>query len=133
MPKGFVHLIVLSALFASVKVCAQGQVTINKPDGLDGLIASRTAHKKNPDARITGYHILIYFGSDKSKADAYRQRFDSEFGGRYPSTVAWEEPNFKLYVGQFKTKMECLTLYNEIKTKYQTCIVIKDKIPYPKI
>jgi hypothetical protein len=107
------------------------QIRVNKPAGLDGLIYGRTAQRKHPDAKIDGYHILIFNGDNRNKAEAVKSRFDSEF--RHYSEVIWDEPNFKVYVGLFKTKFECMSLYNEIKGKFQTAIVVKDKIQYPPL
>ena len=107
------------------------QVRITKPPGLEGLIYGRSAQRKHPDAKIEGYHILIFNGDNRNRAEAVRLKFDSEY--RHYSEVIWDEPNFKVYVGLFKTKFECMSLYNEIKGKYQTAIVVKDKIPYPPL
>ena len=107
------------------------QVTVSKPAGLDGLIYSRTAQRKHPDAKIEGYHILIFNGDNRKRAESVKAKFDAEYS--HYSEVVWDEPNFKVYVGLFKTKFECMSLYNEIKNKYQTAIVVKDKIQYPPL
>ena len=107
---------------------AMAQITVNKPDGLDGLIASRTAQRKNPDAKTKGYHILIFNGDNRNRAESMKNRFDSEY--RYFSEVVWDEPNFKVYVGLFISKFECMKLYDQIKGRYQTAIVVNAKIQY---
>jgi hypothetical protein len=123
---------VICALIALAGLAeSKAQIKVSKPAGLDGLIYGRSAQRKHPDAKIDGYHILIFNGDNRKKAEAVKSRFDSEF--RYYSEVIWDEPNFKVYVGLFKTKFECMSLYNEIKGKYQTAIVVKDKIQYPPL
>jgi hypothetical protein len=107
------------------------QIKVSKPAGLDGLIYGRTAQRKHPDAKIEGYHILIFNGDNRSRAESIKAKFDAEY--KYYSEVVWDEPNFKVYVGLFKTKFECMSLFNEIKGKYQTAIVVKDKISYPPL
>ena len=109
----------------------KAQVTVNKPIGLEGLIWSRSAARKNPDARIDGYHILIFRGDNRNKAEAQKAKFDALY--RQYSEVVWEEPNFKVYVGLFKNRMECMSLFKEIKTQFQTAIIVKDKILYPPL
>lgn len=106
----------------------QAQIKVSKPEGLDGLIASRTAQRKHPDATTKGYHILIYNGDNRNKAEAMKARFDSEFS--YFSEVVWDEPNFKVYVGLFVSKFECMKLYSDIKGKFQTAIIVNAKIAY---
>ena len=107
---------------------ANAQVTVNKPDGLDGLLASRVAQRKNPDAKTKGYHVLIFNGDSRSRAEGMKARFDAEY--RYFSEVVWDEPNFKVYVGLFISKFECMKLYDDIKGRFQTAIVVNAKIPY---
>jgi hypothetical protein len=123
-------LIVLTALLLGF-IESKAQVTVTKPDGLSGLIYGRTAARKHPDTKIQGYTILIFRGDNKTAADAQRALFTAEFSDY--SEVVWEEPNFKVYVGLFKTKLECMELFNQIKDKYQTAIIISQKIPYPPL
>ena len=106
----------------------QAQVSVSKPDGLDGLLASRVAQRKNPDATTKGYHILIFNGDSRSRAEGVKAKFDIEY--RYYSEVVWDEPNFKVYVGLFISKFECMKLYDNIKGRFQTAIVVNSKIPY---
>lgn len=120
--------IFILAIFLSAAFVGKSQVKVSKPAGLDGLIASRTAQRKHPDAKVKGYHILIYNGDSRSKAEAMKAKFDTEY--KYFSEVVWDEPNFKVYVGLFTSKFECMKLYEEIKGKFQTAIVVSDKIAY---
>lgn len=122
------RLFILASLLAFT-MGAKAQVKVTKPAGLDGLIASRTAQKKHPNAVTKGYHILIFNGDSRSRAEAMKARFDNEFPGYY-SEVVWDEPNFKVYVGLFITKFECLKLYEQIKGKFQTAIIVSAKIAY---
>ncbi len=124
-------IVVLISAMAFIGSDLQAQVTVNKPIGLEGLIWSRSAARKNPDARIDGYHILIFRGDNRNKAEAQKAKFDALY--RQYSEVVWEEPNFKVYVGLFKNRMECMNLFNEIKTQFQTAIIVKDKILYPPL
>jgi len=109
----------------------KAQVTVNKPVGLEGLIHGRIAQRKHPDTKIQGYTILIFRGDSRTAAEAQKNLFDAAYNNY--SEVVWEEPNFKVYVGLFKTKLDCIGLFNEIKDKYQTAIIISQKIPYPPL
>lgn len=120
--------ILLTALIALLANTAEAQVKVSKPAGLDGVIASRTANRKNPDATVKGYHILIYNGDSRSRAESMKNKFNAEFSDF--SEVVWDEPNFKVYVGLFTSKFECMKLYEAIKGKFQTAIVVSAKIAY---
>jgi hypothetical protein len=120
--------IILTALIVLLTNTAEAQVKVSKPAGLDGVIASRTANRKNPDATVKGYHILIYNGDSRSRAESMKNKFNAEFSDF--SEVVWDEPNFKVYVGLFTSKFECMKLYEAIKGKFQTAIVVSAKIAY---
>ena len=62
---------------------------------------------------------------------ATQAKYDAMY--RQYSEVVWEEPNFKVYVGLFKNRMECMGLFNELKDQFQTAIIVKDKIMYPPL
>lgn len=110
----------------------KAQIKISKPEGLDAQVAARTAQKKSPDAKVKGYHILIFNGDNRSRAEAIKSKFESENPG-HTCEIKWDEPNFKVYAGRFTSKLECLKLSESIKGKYPISIVVSDKISYPKI
>ena len=110
---------------------ANSQVTVSKPEGLSGLIAGRSTQRKNPDATTKGYHILIFNGDNRQKAEGIKAKFDTEFS-QY-SEVVWDEPNFKVFVGLFISKFDCMRFYDQIKGKFQTTIVVNEKIHYQPI
>jgi hypothetical protein len=124
-------LFLVIVLFAFCEAKSQGIINIVKPVGLDGLIWSRSAARKHPDAKMDGYHILIFRGDNRNKAEGQKAKYDAMY--RQYSEVVWEEPNFKVYVGLFKNRMECMGLFNELKDQFQTAIIVKDKIMYPPL
>lgn len=124
-------LFLVIALLAFCEAKSQGIITVIKPAGLEGLIWSRSAARKHPDAKMDGYHILIFRGDNRNKAEAQKAKYDAMY--RQYSEVVWEEPNFKVYVGLFKNRMECMGLFNELKDQFQTAIIVKDKIMYPPL
>jgi hypothetical protein len=111
---------------------SKAQIKISKPAGLEAQVAARTSQKKNPDAKVKGYHILIFNGDNRSKAESIKNKFETENPGYY-CEIKWDEPNFKVYAGQFTSKLECLKLSEAIKGKFPITIVVSDKISYPKI
>lgn len=110
---------------------SKAQVNVSKPAGLGQAVASRTSHRKNPNTRIKGYQILIYSGSSRSKAESIKSKFDAEF--KQFSEVVWDEPNFKVYVGAFTSKFECMRFLEEIKGRFETAILFSSTIPYTPI
>lgn len=84
---------------------------------------------------IDGYRIQIYFDSgntSKSRAfDVYKS-----FMSAYPSIMAYvvyHEPNYKVRVGDFRTRIEAEGFMKRIMGEYPSAFVIKDKILFPKL
>ena len=44
---------------------------------------------------------------------------------------SFESPNYKVTVGNFRSKDEALRIYNALKKTYPTAYIIKDNIEYP--
>lgn len=84
---------------------------------------------------ISGFRINIFFKSgNNSKANAYQIK--TAFNTKYPGIeayVVYEEPNFKVKVGDFRTRMEARGFLLKIKSDFPEAFVIKDQINYPVI
>lgn len=84
---------------------------------------------------IPGFRINIFFQSgNNSKTNAYQVK--SNFMNKYPDTeayVIYEEPNFKVKVGDFRTRMEARGFLQQIKADFPEAFVIKDQINFPKL
>jgi hypothetical protein len=84
---------------------------------------------------IPGFRINIFFQSgNNSKAGAMQCK--TNFNAKYPDVeayVVYEEPNFKVKVGDFRTRMEARGFIQQIKTDFPDAFVIKDQINFPKI
>ena len=79
---------------------------------------------------IPGYRIRIFSESGlgaKEQQQQMRARFLSEFPG-IDAYHKYDEPFFKVYVGDCRTKSEVLKLYDEIKDKFPNPIIVPDYI-----
>jgi len=78
---------------------------------------------------IKGYCVQIYLGNDRERA----RRVKHVFMRKYPeiSPISYERinPNWKVRVGQFRTKLEAEKLKNEIIKSYPHCYIVDIIIP----
>ena len=44
----------------------------------------------------------------------------------------FESPNYKVSVGDFRTKDEALKVFQALKASYPTALLLKDTINYPR-
>ena len=92
-------------------------------------------HKKKDEKGMNGYRVQIFFGSGHSareNAINIRNTFVSTYKD-IPAHVLFEEPNFKVRVGDFRTKSEALEVLINIKPTYGGAYIVKDFIEYPEL
>ncbi|RTL13572.1 MAG: SPOR domain-containing protein [Flavobacteriaceae bacterium] len=70
-----------------------------------------------------GYKIQIFYGnSEESKKKL--QEFKKEFKD-LDGTIIFNSPNYKVWVGNFKTRIEVERAMIDIRKKYPTALIIK--------
>lgn len=107
---------------------AQGDITFEQDERISKLMGQYAAHK-HP---LQGYRVQIFLGSDRDKAREMRRSFlvkHPDVGG-YESYLA---PNFRIRVGDLRTRLEAEKLREELKTEYPGCYIVPDEIELPRI
>jgi hypothetical protein len=97
------------------------------------LNTKRTQDESEPT--IEGYRIQIFFASGNNSRKMVSDK-RTEFLIRYPQIGAyeiWQSPNFKVRVGDFRTKLEAYKFYKEIKGEFPSSFIVKDNIALPKL
>ena len=100
--------------------------------------AMRTAFdnyvSNNASKKLTGYRIRVYFDNGQN-ARLRSESIARSISGSYPGMGVYrtfESPNFKVTVGDFRTKDEALKVYHSLKASYPTAIILKETINYPR-
>ncbi|QGY43387.1 hypothetical protein GM418_06855 [Maribellus comscasis] len=107
-------------------------LNVERDERLDKMLNWHIENNKNRNG-IDGYRVEIFFSSDMN---AKEKAFDKkvEFLSKYPDYnvhVKFVAPNFRVRVGDFRTKNEAWKLYERIKDDYRAAFVVKDKINFP--
>jgi len=79
---------------------------------------------------VPGYRIRIYSESGlgaKEEQQRVRARFLSLFPG-IDAYYRYDEPYFKVYVGDCRTRSEALKLYDQVRKKFANPILVEDYI-----
>lgn len=90
--------------------------------------------RANAERPITGYRIRIFYDNDPS-ARSRSESIVAAIRQQFPDTPVYrsfESPNYKVTVGDFRTKDEAQYLYNALKGAYPTAFLIKESINYPR-
>ena len=82
--------------------------------------------------KVEGYRIqIIAIAGTNSKKNA--QTIVDEFSLNFPEIavyLSYAEPNFRVRVGNFKTRLEAFNILGSIRLVYPGAFIIKDKILY---
>jgi hypothetical protein len=122
-------------LFAvAVKAQERGKVEVVKDPRIDTLAAKRLSLKgSNPVAGFSsnGYRIQIFSGPVRSDAYQTQTKFQAKFPGVH-AYMSYTVPNFKVKVGDFRTKLEAEKFKQELQTSFSGLFIILEKINIPK-
>lgn len=128
----FVGLVFLpSLLFAQTR----GKVEVDKDPKVDSLIGNYLVGGKSGNsnaASSNGFRVQIFSGSDRKGAYAAQAKFQD----KYPDTrtyLIYREPNFKVRVGDFRSRLEAEKLMQELRGTFTSLFIIEDKINLPKL
>jgi hypothetical protein len=107
--------------------------SLHKQQQLDSLLM---LHKKvnSLQSSVAGYRIQIYFESgnySKTKALEVKNMFEQDFFG-IPAYVSFNEPYYRVRVGNFRTKIEAVGFLKQIQMAYANAFVVKDLISFEK-
>ena len=86
----------------------------------------------NSKAPIKGYRIKIHFGADKNKAKEIKAKFISKFPD-VPAYEKYDQPNFNIRVGDFRTKLEAYKFLKEVQVEFPASFLVQDEIDMPQL
>jgi len=114
-------------LFGSINIYAQneGTLTIQSSEGIKQTIAKKRSYNKSV-TKIKGYRIQIFFGSEKG-AYKTRDKFRSIYTKPFLKIQNFP-PDWKVRVGNYKTKLEAERALEDIKKDFPGAIVLSEMI-----
>lgn len=85
--------------------------------------------------KVSGYRIqLVALAGTNSRNTA--QSVQKEFSRSFPdipSYLSYAEPNFRVRVGNFRTRLDALRVLESIKMQYPGAFIVSDKVNYTDI
>ncbi|MFN5252424.1 MAG: SPOR domain-containing protein [Bacteroidia bacterium] len=129
--KKYIFLILL--FFSASTMWAQGQVEIITDPSVEEMEADRIAKRKKEGGRVQGYRIMVAFYSSRESASEKLTEVKGWYDKSYGATLLYDEPNFKVYVGSFTSKIEAEAALAEIRKRYPGARIVKDLIPAPRV
>ena len=110
---------------------SEGKITIDQPASM--VTAMKTHKTRNASKHINGYRVRIFFDNSRN-ARAVSEQVASQFSALYPSVGVYrgyENPYFKVTVGNFRTKADATKFLNSIKGQFPSGFIVRETISYP--
>jgi hypothetical protein len=91
------------------------------------LVEKKAEYNRLTNGEIDGYRIKIHFGGDRENAKAVKTKFTTAFS-EYSIYEEYQQPNFVVLVGDFKTKLEAYEALKKIQIEFPNAFIVKGKI-----
>lgn len=131
---GYLHAQSTEEIFTRIQKNKPGQGTVRITQHADirNLVNIHVAQQRSING-INGFKISIYRGSG-AEARKESEMIESRFLSKYENVKCErkvEYPDWKVYVGAFRTKSEALMFLKRIEYDYPDAFIRADIIPFP--
>ncbi|MEP2937442.1 MAG: SPOR domain-containing protein [Gilvibacter sp.] len=124
--KNLINTLLISSVLllatTSISYAQQGQVSVNQ----DAMIPQLLELKKDLEKRnklSDGFTIQIFSG-ERSRANAVINRYRSTFAA-WPATLEYETPNYKVWVGNYASRLAADRALLEIQAKFPAAFIFQ--------
>lgn len=109
------------------------QTVLSKVEIIESNAVKELMQKQtNLKLPIKGYRVKIHFGTDKATAKEIKSKFIARFQN-VPAYEKYDQPNFNIRVGDFRTKLEAYKFLKEVQPEFPTAFIVQDEIEFPSI
>ena len=110
----------IAPFFGQNIMAQEGVVVVNQDPEISELLDI----KKEVNRRASNFKIQIYNGSHEGAKNA-REKFRQFYG--WSMSTEYETPNYKIWVGNFETRLEADRALVRVKKKFSNAFVFKPK------
>lgn len=113
-------------IFAQATLQISENVTVNASFDINKLIEIHQAKNEKTD-EMPGYRIQLLSNNERSIVNAKRSEFSTVYSD-LKTYIQYDQPYYRLKVGDLKTRLEARGLLEEIITTFPSAFVVKDNI-----
>ncbi len=125
------HILFFLLLGAALPAVAQdadsGYVHIHADPRLAAVVNKPAAVNRAFIGKIRGFRVQIYNGNDRKKASQIKLDFMRAFPG-VRSYLVYNNPQFRVRVGDFRSRKDALELYNKLSSRFDPSMVVPDVV-----
>ena len=120
--------LIIKRLFFLTLICLcgsisaqEGTVNIDQSKAIDKLLEFKK------DIKTVGtFRIQVYSGSSSSAASNVKAEFKQSYG-QWPVEMVFNTPNYKIWVGNFRDRLEADRALLRLKKRYMNAFIFKPK------
>jgi hypothetical protein len=109
----------------AVDTPSTGAVHVDADPRIERLMSTYSEHKHVQ----RGYRVQIFLG-DRKTAEETKRAFLQK-NPEVPAYISWLAPNFRLRVGDLRTRLEAERLLRDMKLQYPGSYIVPDEIEMP--
>ncbi|MGM0530140.1 MAG: SPOR domain-containing protein [Bacteroidota bacterium] len=121
-------------VFNQIEDKSDNNIRFQQDSAINNLVLKHIAkNKENPE--VDGYRIRIYadLGTEaREESEEVRAEFHEEFP-EIPIYRNYDDSWWKVYVGDFRTKIEAIKYLKKIRSEFPSAFVVPDKINFPEL
>jgi hypothetical protein len=102
------------------------------PDSLAQLLVQKHIAINSAKMSMSGFRVQIFSSGQRIPANETRSNFMRTFPG-IPAYMLYHQPNFKIRIGDCRTRLEALKLLSQVQKDYPNAFVVKDEVRLPDI
>ncbi|MBL7909512.1 MAG: SPOR domain-containing protein [Bacteroidia bacterium] len=91
------------------------------------LIDKKAEYNRLTNGEMDGYRIKIHFGGDRENARLVKNKFSAKFN-EYNTYDEYQQPNFVVLIGDFKSKLEAFESLKKIQVEFPNSFIVKGRI-----
>ncbi|MGB5497756.1 MAG: SPOR domain-containing protein [Maribacter sp.] len=123
LTKSFIISILL-IFFTANLLAQQATVTVNEDAKISQLLELKKQLEK--DNKLSdGFTIQLYYG-ELNKANSIIKKYRNSYGA-WPASIEYETPNYKVWVGNFSSRLEADRALVEVQKSFNSAFILKRK------
>ncbi len=113
---------ILALICTETSFAQPATVTVNQDEKITELLTLKKKLEKERELG-EGFTIQLYYG-ESGQANSIIRKFESNYSA-WPVSLEYETPNFKVWVGDFDSRLEADRALLEIKEKFPSAFILK--------
>ena len=116
---------ILVTFFTQLAIAQPGSVTVNADSEINELLILKKSLEKE-NKMDQGFTIKLFYG-DLEQANISLKQYRNLYGS-WPASIEYETPNYKVWAGNFATRIEADRALIIIKKKFSSAFIIENNM-----